>query len=62
MAIPIPPPIQRVAQPLLLPCLNISLIRVTKILVPEALIGCFNTTVISASFAFWSLLIRHNIL
>ena len=39
IAIPMPPPIQRVAKPFLTFLLIISCIRVTSILVPEAPIG-----------------------
>ena len=58
MAIPIPPPMQRVAQPLFLFCFIISWIRVTKILVPEAPIGCPNAIAPPLTFTIFLGILR----
>ena len=54
MAIPIPPPIHKVANPFLTFLFCISCISVTKILAPEAPIGCPKAIAPPLTFTFSS--------
>tara|TARA_B100000795_G_C22360369_1_gene272173 strand:+ start:125 stop:349 length:225 start_codon:yes stop_codon:yes gene_type:complete len=54
MAMPMPPPIHKVANPLRASLLIISCINVTSILVPEAPIGCPKAMAPPLTFTFSS--------